>query len=185
MTMPLLVGTDGTQKMSQSLGNYIGVDDDAGDMFGKTMSIPDELMGQWLVLAADVSEAEADRLLAAVAGDELHPNSLKRDLARRIVALYWGEDAASAAEEGFDLVHRRKEIPDDIPVIELPDNDPISLPSFMKDAGVATSNGEARRLIQQGAVKVDGIKLRDLEVPRATLVGKVLQVGKRRFVRLR
>ncbi len=184
VTMPLLIGTDGVNKMSQSLGNYIGVEEPADQMFGKTMSIPDELMEQWLLLAADVAPGEVAAIIEGLADGSAHPNQTKRDLARRIVTLYWGEDAAGAAEEAFDLVHKRKEIPDEVPEATLPDSSTVSLPSLIRDVGLAASAGEARRLVQQGAVKIDGEKLMELEVDRSVLAGHVLQVGKRRFVRL-
>ena len=112
MTMPLLVGTDGSQKMSQSLGNYIGVEDEPSEMFGKTMSIPDEVMGQWFRLAADLDPEEVDEIESALRSGELHPNEAKRRLGREIVGLYWDEQAAIRAEEGFDQVFRRGEAAD-------------------------------------------------------------------------
>jgi tyrosyl-tRNA synthetase len=184
MTMPLLLGTDGVHKMSQSLGNYIGVDDPAEDIFGKTMSIPDELMAQWLLLAADAHPDEVAAISSRLADGTAHPGLVKRDLARRLVALYWDDTAAVAAEEAFDLVHRRGEIPDDIPEHPLPPEATISLPSLLRDAGLAASAGEARRLIQQGAVKLDGTRVESLELDRVLLVGAAIQVGKRRFARL-
>jgi tyrosyl-tRNA synthetase len=170
--------------MSQSLGNYIGVDDPAEDIFGKTMSIPDELMAQWLLLAADAHPDEVAAISSRLADGTAHPGLVKRDLARRLVALYWDDTAAVAAEEAFDLVHRRGEIPDDIPEHPLPPEATISLPSLLRDAGLAASAGEARRLIQQGAVKLDGTRVESLELDRVLLVGAAIQVGKRRFARL-
>ncbi len=183
-TMPLLLGTDGVQKMSQSLGNYIGVEDTAEDMFGKTMSIPDDLIEQWFRLATEMPEGEVDAIAVGLRSGELHPGETKRRLARAIVDLYHGEGAGADAEEAFDLVFKRHEVPEDIPEVLLPDEDPISLPGLIRDAGLAASGGEARRLIEQGAVKVDGEVVRDVEVPRSVLLGQVLQVGKRRFARL-
>jgi tyrosyl-tRNA synthetase len=184
LTMPLLIGTDGDHKMSQSLGNYIGVGDEASEMFGKTMSIPDELIGQWLLLAADVPEAEVSAIEEGMAAGTTHPNAVKRDLARRIVALYWGEEAGRRAEAAFDLVHKHREVPDDIPEHEMGSVDPVSIPLILREAGLTASAGEARRLITQGAVKVDGAKIDQVEMPAGDLRGRVLQVGKRRFVRL-
>jgi tyrosyl-tRNA synthetase len=184
LTMPLLIGTDGEQKMSQSLGNYIGISDDPVDQFGKTMSIPDELLVQWFELATDLPVTEITSIAAGLEDGSLHPNATKRRLAREIVGLYHGQDAAQEAEEHFDLVHKRHEIPDEIPVHPLGDADPVSLSALIRDTGLATSGGEARRLIQQGAVRLDGDPVGDLELPRQRLAGAVLQVGKRRFVRL-
>lgn len=185
MTMPLLIGTDGEQKMSQSLGNYVGVADDPNEQFGKTMSIPDELMSQWFELATEVSPADLVSMFDDLATGKLHPNAAKRRLAREIVSLYHGPEAAKAAEDHFDTIHRRHEVPDDVEEFPLPTDDPVSLPSLMRDAGLAASGGEARRLITQGAVKVDGETVLGVELDRAVLVGSVLQVGKRRFLRLR
>lgn len=184
MTMPLLIGTDGEQKMSQSLGNYVGVADDPNEQFGKTMSIPDELMPQWFELATEVPPSEFLAIIGDLADGKLHPNAVKRRLAREVVSLYHGLEAAIAAEAHFDTIHRRHEVPDDIEEYLLPTDDPVSLASLIRDAGLTASGGEARRLIAQGAVRVDGIPIADVEVERSSLVGTVLQVGKRRFVRL-
>jgi len=184
LTMPLLIGTDGEQKMSQSLGNYIGITDEPTEQFGKTMSIPDELLIQWFELATDVPVAEIASIAAGLADGSLHPNATKRRLAREIVGLYHGPEAARDAEQHFDLVHVRHETPDDIPLYPLGDTDPVSLSGLIRDAGLAASGAEARRLIQQGAVRLDGEPLGDLEIPRGRLAGAVLQVGRRRFVRL-
>lgn len=184
MTMPLLVGTDGVSKMSQSLGNYIGVDEPAEDMFGKTMSIPDELMAQWFSLAADADPDEVSAIGERLRSGALHPATAKRDLARRVVAQYRGDEAAVAAEEAFDLIHKRGEIPDEVPEFVLPAEEALSLASVIRDSGLASSAGEARRLIQQGAVRLDGTRVESVETTRAELEGRVLQVGKRRFARL-
>jgi tyrosyl-tRNA synthetase len=184
MTMPLLLGTDGQQKMSQSLGNYIGVAESAEEQFGKTMSIPDELIPQWFELATELPLDEVAAIEAGLGEGSLHPNETKRRLAREIVTLYHSESAARVAEEHFDLIHRRHEIPDDVPTHTLPPGDPVSLAALIRDAGLTASGGEARRLVQQGGVKVGGEVVRDLEVARSSLEGAVLQVGKRRFLRL-
>lgn len=183
LTMPLLVGTDGEQKMSQSLGNYIGVDEAAEEQFGKTMSIPDEAMVQWFRLATELPEHEVEAVAVGLSDGRLHPGDTKRRLAREIVSLYWGADTARSAEDHFDAIHRRGETPSDIALIDLPAGDPVSLPTALREAGLVKSGGEARRLIEQGAVKIDGIGEQRLEVPRSELVGRVVQVGKRRFAR--
>ena len=184
MTMPLLVGTDGVEKMSQSLGNYIGITDPPDQMFGKTMSIPDELMLQWFELATDVGMDEIRSIRSGLEDGSAHPGQVKRRLAREIISLYHSDGQASEAEAAFDLIFRKGDVPDDVDEHPLPDEDPVSLPHVIAGAGLTTSIGEARRLIDQGAVKVDGEKIVDYEVPRATLAGEVVQVGKRRFVRL-
>jgi tyrosyl-tRNA synthetase len=183
LTMPLLVGTDGVNKMSQSLGNYIGVEDEPGSMFGKTMSIPDEVMPQWFRLAADKNVAEVESIEAALESGELHPNEAKRTLARSVVTLYSGEKEAAAAEAEFDEVFRRGGIPEDIEDAVVPPGDSVHIASLIRDV-FDVSGAEARRLVDQGAVKVDGEPVVSQEVARSELVGKVLKVGKRRFARL-
>ena len=183
LTMPLLVGTDGSQKMSQSLGNYIGVDDDPGEMFGKTMSIPDAQMGDWFRLAADFDEDVVEGILADIDRGELHPNEAKRLLARSVVALYWGEDAAIESEAGFDKVFREGGTPEGIPEHVLGSDDPVNLATLLRDV-FGLSGSEARRLIHQGAVRVDDQVVSTSVLPRSDLAGSVVRVGKRRFARL-
>ena len=184
VTMPLLVGTDGTEKMSQSLGNYIGITDSPEEMFGKTMSIPDPLMGQWFELATELPMERVDEIRRGLDTGKLHPGETKRLLARSIIELYHSPEAAQAAEASFDRVFRKGQVPDDIPTFTLPDEDPVSIPHLVHAAGLSASVGEARRLLSQGAIKLDGSKLADEQVARARLAGEVLQVGKRRFVEL-
>jgi len=183
MTLPLLVGTDGAKKMSQSLGNYIGVEDDPSDMFGKTMSIPDDAMGQWFRLAADYDDEAVAKIESGIESGEIHPNEAKRHLARSVVTLYWGESAASQAEAGFDQVFKEGGVPDDLAEFSLPVEPVISLPGLIRDA-FDISGSEARRLISQGAVRVDGEVITEQELDRGALKGRVLRVGKRRFTRL-
>lgn len=183
MTMPLLVGTDGTQKMSQSLGNYIGVTDPATEMFGKTMSIPDSLMGQWFRLAANFDDDVSADIERRLGNGELHPNEAKRHLAGSVVALYWGQDAARQAAASFDQVFREGGVPDEIDQVVVPAGDQVHLPSLLRDA-FDISGSEARRLIAQGAVRIDDVTVTAEQVPRAECVDKVLRVGKRRFARL-
>jgi tyrosyl-tRNA synthetase len=180
MTMPILPGIDGVRRMSKSLGNYVGVTDPPEEMFGKLMRVPDEAMGTYYELL--LGEAAPD-------GD---PMAAKRVLARRIVERFHDGSAAEAAESRFDTVHVAREIPDDIPELSLADADGVQenggdvhLPALI--AGVfGISSSEARRLIAQGGVKLDGEGLApdSLDMPAGELGGRVLQVGKRRFVRL-
>ena len=183
LTMPLLTGTDGTQKMSQSLGNYIGVEDSPDEMFGKTMSIPDSSMGEWYRLAADYDSADVENAMAAIESGDLHPNTAKRELARAVVSLYWGEAAGHRAEGLFDQVFKQKETPDEIPEHQLPPVDEVPLAGLIRDV-FGVSGAEARRLLNQGAVRVDGEVVGVSEVARTKLVGSILKVGKRRFARL-
>ncbi|MFZ0625208.1 MAG: tyrosine--tRNA ligase [Acidimicrobiia bacterium] len=183
MTMPLLIGTDGVKKMSQSLGNYIGVEDPAEEMFGKTMSIPDETMPQWFRLAADLDPGDVEEIERGLSAGELHPGETKRRLARTVTALYWGEDAATEAEEAFDQVFKHGGVPDDMEEFSVPESDPILLPGLIREV-MGISGSEARRMLQQGAVRIGGEVFDGQEIPRADLIGRVLQVGKRRFARL-
>ncbi len=185
MTVPLLVGTDGEKKMSQSLGNYISVTEEPSEMFGKTMSIPDHLMESWFVLAAGRSDADAAEIAQGITDGSLHPGETKRRLAREIVAIYHGADAAKEAEAAFDALFRRHEIPDDVPeATALVEDGMVALPAFLADAGIVTSRSQVRRLIEQGAIKINGAKVAEELVPADVIVGQVVQVGKRRFVRV-
>ncbi|MEX1125574.1 MAG: tyrosine--tRNA ligase [Acidimicrobiia bacterium] len=183
LTMPLLVGTDGSKKMSQSIGNFIGVEDEPGEMFGKTMSIPDQVMPEWFRLAADFDPGEVDLIEAGLAGGDLHPGDTKRQLARAVTALYWGEAAAAEAEAGFDQVFRHGGTPDDIEDFKLPAGNTVQMSALVRDVS-GESGSEARRLLAQGAVRLDGEVVEDGEKARNDLAGRVLKVGKRRFVRL-
>lgn len=190
LTMPLLEGTDGVQKMSKSYGNYVGLTDEPADMFGKIMSIPDELMPRYFRLASTLSVDEVDEIERGLANDELHPNKVKRMLARNIVALYHDEAAAEAAEEQFDRVFKQHEAPEDIPqfAADLTPNDEgkVYLAKLLHDTGMAPSTGEARRLIDGGGVKINGeaVAAKQYNVDPALLAGATLQVGKRKFVKL-
>ena len=170
ITYELLVGTDGVDKMSKSVGNYVGLDEQPEEQFGKVMSIPDSALDQWWRLCLDVD---------APVGD---PMESKLALARRIVERYHGAEAAAAAEAHFTRVVREGRAPDEVEEVPLPVGDPIHLPSLLAEhLGVSTS--EARRLISQGAVKVDDERVDVLDVPRERLAGALVQAGKRRFVR--
>ncbi|HWI45702.1 MAG TPA: tyrosine--tRNA ligase [Rubrobacter sp.] len=173
VTTPLLVGTDGKIKMSKSVGNYIGVTDPPGEMFGKVMSIPDQLMDDYYSLLLDRPMPEGE------------PVEQKRELARSLVSTFHGESAAADAEQLFDAVVRR-EVPDNAPVVQLPDDEEIWIVDLITRAGFASTNGEARRFIKGGAVRVGGRVVRDegLSLSSRELEGQVLQVGKRRYARL-
>ena len=190
LTLPLLEGTDGVQKMSKSYGNYIGVTDEPADMFGKVMSIPDEIMVKYFRLASTVPVDEVDEIEKGLAADELHPNKVKRSLARNIVSAYYDEEQAKAAEEQFDRVFKQHAVPDDIPefAADLTPNDQgkVYLAKLLAEAGLAGSAGEARRLIDGGGVKVDGepVAAKQYNVDPSLLQGATLQVGKRKWVKL-
>jgi tyrosyl-tRNA synthetase len=173
LTVPILPGTDGVRRMAKSLGNYVGVTDPPEEMFGKLMSIPDDVMDQyWLLLLREHLDPAR------------HPGEAKRELARRLVDRFHGEGAGSTAEEHFDRVHVRHEAPEEMAEARLEDG-AVHLPGLIADQ-FGLSRSEARRLIEQGGVRLDGepVPREALDLPTAELAGKVLQVGKRRFVRL-
>jgi tyrosyl-tRNA synthetase len=186
LTLPLLEGTDGVQKMSKSYGNYIGLTDAADDMFGKVMSIPDDLMVKYYRLCTALPVDEVDRVEAELNEGLAHPNATKRRLAREIVALYHGPDAPASAEEAFDRVFKHGEMPSEIPEIHVQASDTTHLPAVMKAAGLAPTTSEARRLIDGGAVKIDGeaVLPGTYDLPWDALAGRVLQAGKRRYARI-
>lgn len=190
LTLPLLEGTDGVQKMSKSYGNYIGLSESPEEIFGKVMSIPDELMVKYFRLASDLSVDEADRIEAGLADGSLHPNQTKRMLARNIVTIYHDEPAAIGAEEYFDKLFRDHAVPDDIDVYEgelkINDEGLVYLAALLADAGLAQSAGEGRRLIDGGGVKVAGeaITPKAYNIAPEVLKGQIIQVGKRKFIKI-
>jgi len=171
LTTPILASWDG-EKMSSSQGNNIPLTSDPDEMFGRTMRIPDELLPSWWQLVAEQSPPPGE------------PMEQKLALARWIVARSHGEAAAARAADQFDSVVRRRETPDDLPAVAIPDGDPVHLPALLVDAFGVNSTSEARRLINQGGVKLGGVPVGELDVPRSSLAGAVLQVGKRRHARL-
>lgn len=190
LTLPLLEGTDGVKKMSKSYGNYIGLTDAPNDMFGKVMSIPDELMVKYYRLASTVPVDQIDAIEKGLAADEIHPNRCKRDLAQNIVAAYYDEEAAKEAEAAFDRQFKQHEVPEDIPefAADLTPNEEgtVYLAKLIADSGLTKSTGDARRMIDQGGVKINGeaVAAKAYNVAPSTLEGAVIQVGKRKFVRL-
>ncbi|MEA2446694.1 MAG: tyrosyl-tRNA synthetase [Actinomycetota bacterium] len=188
MTMPLLEGLDGVQKMSQSLNNYVAIRDEPAEMFGKLMSIPDGLVVRYGGLAANLSEEELKELDSQVKAGGPDAGQAKRRVARAVVALYHGPDAAKAAEEAFDRQFRRREAPEQVPEAAIPldaiDGEIVYIPRVLAELGLASSRSEARRLLTQGGVKVNGEAVTSEEVRLADLKGALLQVGKRRFIRL-
>lgn len=190
LTLPLLEGTDGVKKMSKSYGNYIGLTDAPNDMFGKVMSIPDELMVKYYRLASTVPVDQIDAIEKGLAADEIHPNRCKRDLAQNIVAAYYDEEAAKKAEAAFDRQFKQHEVPEDIPefAADLTPNEEgtVYLAKLIADSGLTKSTGDARRMIDQGGVKINGeaVAAKAYNVAPESLSGAVIQVGKRKFVRL-
>ena len=184
ITMPLLEGLDGVQKMSKSLGNYIGIDEEPKEMYGKAMSIPDELMMRYFMLVTDMPIEEQEDMAKRLESGELHPRDAKMQLARTIVRLYHGEEAALEAEEEFKRVFQQRAMPTDIPeyAMDAP-TEPIFVPQFCTDAGLTASNGEARRSIKAGAFKINGEKYSEENITLED--GMILQVGKRKFLKIK
>jgi tyrosyl-tRNA synthetase len=183
-TVPLLVGTDGVKKMSQSLGNYISVRDEPEDMFGKVMSIPDDAMPDWYRLAAMATRSEVEALEQGIADGTVHPGEAKRELGRRVVAIHHDTQAAQSAEAVFDRLFRAHEAPDDVPVHAISAEGEVSLPAVLADADLVASRSEGRRMIKQGAVRIAGERTDSEFVDVSLIKDSVIQVGKRRFVRI-
>jgi tyrosyl-tRNA synthetase len=187
--MPLLVGTDGVQKMSKSLGNYIGINEAPPEIFGKVMSISDELMWHYYELCTDLRAEEIAALRAAAESGKRNPRDIKAELAKLIITDFYSAEDANAAEEEFSRVFKRKEMPDEISTLEVKtDGGPWALPRLLVTTGLAASVAEARRLIEQGGVRVNGERqTNNSGVVFVIKTGDefLLQVGKRRFLRVR
>ena len=181
LVMPILVGLDGTEKMSKSKGNYIGVTDEPNDMFGKVMSIPDELMGNYFTLLTDLP---AGRIAIFTDPSQTHPRAAKADLGKMIVAQYHGQTAAESAAEEFDRVFKQHDVPADMPEIAVPAG-PIGIVELICLAQFAESRGQAKRLVKQGAVSIDARNIASIDAPVEPVDGQVLKVGKRRFGQLK
>ncbi|MBA4159210.1 MAG: tyrosine--tRNA ligase [Gemmatimonadetes bacterium] len=190
LLMPLLRGTDGVHKMSKSYDNYVGLVDAPDEQYGRTMSIPDELLAEWYRLASGLSGTELDKAFTRVEAD---PYAAKRALAARIVEQYHNAEAAKQSAERFDVVHKRKEVPEDVPSITLTPDDAglgaeageVWLPRLLVRAGLAPSTSQAVRLIEQGAISVDGDRVKEREARLPTTGERLLQRGKRHFTRVR
>ena len=184
ITMPILEGLDGVQKMSKSLGNYIGISEAPSEMYGKAMSIPDELMMRYFMLVTDMSIEDQDDMEERLENGTLHPRDAKMQLAKTIVRLYHGEQAAQEAEDEFKRVFQQHALPTDIPeyAIDKP-SEAIFVPQFCTDAGLTASNGEARRSIKAGAFKVNGEKYGEENLVLED--GMIVQVGKRKFIKIK
>ena len=184
ITMPILEGLDGVQKMSKSLGNYIGVNEDPKEMYGKAMSIPDELMMRYYMLVTDMSIEEQEELAKKLESGEAHPRDTKMNLAFTIVELFHGKEAAEYAQGEFVRVFQKRDMPTEIPVYDYKEEDKnVYLPQFLTTTRLTTSNSEARRSIQQGAVKVNGEKYQEENLLLEQEM--ILQVGKRKFIQVK
>lgn len=182
VTMPLLEGLDGVNKMSKSLGNYIGITDKADDIYGKVLSVSDELMFRYYELLSDLSSDEIVSLKRDMENGDIHPKEVKMRLARELTARFYDDDAAQAAEENFERIFKKHDTPEDVPEIEISiAEETMWLPRLLVDAGLVNGTGDARRMIKQNAVAVDGEKINDVNY-NVKAVGEVLlKVGKRRF----
>ncbi|HBX24560.1 MAG TPA: tyrosine--tRNA ligase [Desulfotomaculum sp.] len=188
LMMPIIEGTDGVHKMSKSLGNYIGIDEKAEEMYGKTMSIPDQLMVRYYELLTPVPLDEVSRIATGIQTGEVHPRDVKMRLAREIVSFYHDREAAVRAEEEFKRVFQQHDLPEDMPTFsvsaDMLEDGRVWLPKLMQQAGLCSSTSEARRLIQQGAVKVNGERFADTEQKLKPEPGMVIKAGKRKFLRI-
>jgi tyrosyl-tRNA synthetase len=185
MTTPLLEGLDGVQKMSKSLGNYVGITESPAEMFGKIMSISDELMWRYYELLTDLPTAEIETMKDAAAKGESHPRDLKADLARRIIADFHSQAEADEASREFDRTFRERQTPSDVPTVEKPAG-AIRLVKLLAGEGLAASISEAQRLIAQGGVRLNGEKVSDAKLEVGSQAGEeaLIQVGSRKFLRV-
>ena len=182
ITLPLLEGTDGVEKMSKSYDNHIGFRDSPEDMYGKTLSISDDMIEKWFVLAADSDIKKIKNIKTRLEKEKVNPMELKRELARKIVTLYYDKAIAKTAEEHFNAVVVGKGVPKDIPVFNLKNE--ILIVDLIFESGILKSKGEARRMIKQGAVKLDGESITDIYSKVIPEGEQILKIGKRRFLKI-
>ena len=184
MTFPLLVGTDGSKKMSQSLNNYISISDTAENIFGKIMSIPDEIMWDYFTMLTDLEISEIADLRNNVDKGKTNPFEYKKMLGKLIVSEIYDENSASAAESSFENITINKNLPENMPETSIDDGIDVHLPNFLTENELTKSNSEARRLIESGSVKINDQKVELLDINSSDLIGKTLQVGKRKFLKI-
>lgn len=185
LTMPILAGTDGVEKMSKSLDNYIGISEPAREIYGKTLRIPDGLIYSYFELASDVTNEELGEIKKQLNATDLNPRDLKRRLARALVTLYHSAEAADQAEKEFDRIFVDKSLPDEVEEFRLSEaNGSMKLVDLLAKANLADSKSDARRLIDQGGVSIDGERITDINAPLPKKKEYVLKVGKRRFLKV-
>lgn len=184
ITMPLIVGTDGVEKMSKSYNNYIGINEPPKDIYGKTLSIPDTLIYNYFELATDLSSDELKKIKAKLNDPKTNPRDVKRYLARTLVRMYHSEEASKIAEEEFDRIFVEKGLPDEIPEFNFGDKSEINILDLIILVNFAASKGEARRLVTQGGVTLNGEKIIDFQKIIYLKSGDILKVGKRKFIKL-
>lgn len=183
LTLPVLEGIDGSQRMSKSLGNYVGIDEPPAEMFGKIMSIPDNLIEKYFTLVTDYHLDQLEDVRRRLQNPQINPMTIKKELARAIVTIYHNAADAVAAQEAFELVFSKKELPDDMDELTINGNGDRMLVKILADHTIVSSNGEGRRLIKQGAVKVNDEKITDVNYC-LTNGEYIVKVGKRRFVKI-
>lgn len=185
ITMPLLVGTDGVEKMSKSYDNYIGINDSPKDIYGRTLSIPDNLIYTYFELATDVSNEELNKIKVDLSNQQVNPRDIKRALARKLVEMYHSKQAAIDAENEFDNIFVKKGLPDEIPEFQFEDGiNEIDILDLIVKVGFAPSKGEARRLVTQGGVTINGEKISDFKAVINLENEFILKVGKRNFIKI-
>ena len=184
MTFPLLVGTDGSKKMSQSLNNYISISDNPENIFGKIMSIPDEIMWDYFTMLTDLEISEIANFRKNVDKGKTNPFDYKKMLGKLIVSEIYDENSALVAESTFENITINKNLPENMPETNIDDEIDIHLPNFLTENELTKSNSEARRLIESGSVKIDDQKVELLDINSSDLIGKILQVGKRKFLKI-
>ena len=185
MLMPLLEGLDGVEKMSKSKKNYIGIDESPQEMYGKAMSIPDELMNKYFELVTDFSPVQLEALKKDIESGEFHPRDAKMLLGKTIVKIYHGTEAAEKAEQQFISVFQKGAVPDEMPVVEWKGNLEVPVLDFLVELNLLSSKSEARRMIENRGVKINGDKIEDTELRVSITEGLVVQVGKRKFVKIK
>ena len=184
MTFPLLVGTDGSKKMSQSLNNYISISDSPENIFGKIMSITDDIMWDYFTMLTDLEISEIDNFRKNVDKGKTNPFDYKKMLGKLIVSEIYDENSALVAESTFENITINKNLPENMPETNIDDEIDIHLPNFLTENELTKSNSEARRLIESGSVKIDDQKVELLDINSSDLIGKTLQVGKRKFLKI-
>ena len=183
VTFPLLVGTDGKKKMSQSLGNYISVSDTPENIYGKIMSIPDEVMWDYFVMLSDLDLKEINETKELVSADKMNPFELKKSLGKIVTNDIYNEEESEKAEESFNNLTIKKNIPDDIVETSIEEGE-VHIPNLLTDNQITSSNSEARRIITSGGFKINDIKYTELDVSSEELIETTLQIGKRKFLRI-
>ena len=184
ITFPLLVGTDGSKKMSQSLNNYISISDTPENIFGKIMSIPDEIMWDYFTMLTDLELSEIDNFIKNVDKGDTNPFEYKKMLGKLVVTEIYDENSAQAAESSFENITINKNLPENMPEVSIETEIDVHLPNFLTENELTKSNSEARRLIDSGSVKINDQKVEILDINTSELIGKTLQVGKRKFLRI-